>query len=50
MDEAILNMLEDEGENECVIRHTAQFRDFIYDRIMTTELVLKRFEHKTMQP
>ena len=50
VDEAIKNILEDEGEIEHEIRDTLQFRDFIYDTIVTTELVLKRFEHKTMQP
>ena len=50
VDEAILNILEDEGEIKQEIRDTTQVRDFIYDTIVTTELVVKRFEHKTMQP
>ena len=50
VDEAILNISEDEDEIENEIRDDAQFRDFIYDTVVTTELVLKRFENKTMQP
>ena len=50
VDEAIMNILEDEDEIEHEIRDAAQFRDFMYDTVVTTELVLKRFENKTMQP
>jgi len=48
--EAILNILEDKDEIEHEIRDAAQFRDFMYDMFALTELVLKRFENKTMQP
>ena len=50
VDEAILNILEDEDEIEHEIRDAAQFRDFIYETVVTIELTLKRFENKTMQP
>ena len=33
MDEAILNILEDEDEIEHEIRDAAQFRDFVYDTV-----------------
>ena len=50
VEEAILNISEDEGEIEHEVRYAVQFRDFIYDIVVTTELVLKRCENKTMQP
>ena len=50
VNEEILNILKGEGEIEHEIRDAAQFRDFIYDTVVTTEVILKRFENKTMQP
>ena len=50
MDQAILNILEDEDGIEHDIRDAAQFRDFIYDTVVTTELILKRFKNKATQP
>ena len=48
--EGIPTILKDEIEIEHEIRDAAQFRDFMYDTVVTTELILKRFESKTMQP
>ena len=49
-DEEILSILEDGDEIQHEIRDVAQFRDFIYDTVVTTELILKRCEKKPMQP
>ena len=48
VDEAVLNILEDEGEIKHEIKDAAQFRDVIYDTSVITEFVLNRYEHKIM--
>ena len=48
MNEAILNILEDEGDIKHEIRDAAQFRDLIYDTVVANELALKKLKHKTI--